>query len=80
MDLDKSSIQRLVLMHLDDEIENLARENNKLFICLWVGVQDRFDVALRAYVTRRRGLMDMWRIRKPFMVAERERETHQQSQ
>jgi len=50
VELDESSIQRFVLMPLDDEFEDLARENDKIFFGLWVGVQDRFDVDLLAYM------------------------------
>jgi len=46
--LDKTSIQRLVLMLLDDEVEDLARENDKILFGLRVGAQDRSDVNLCA--------------------------------
>lgn len=52
MSLDKSSIQWLVLVSLDDEFEDLAGENDEFFFCLRVSVQDRPDVDLRACVTR----------------------------
>lgn len=40
MGLDESSIQRLVLMPLDDEFEDLTRKDDELFFGLRVGVQD----------------------------------------
>ena len=49
MGLGKSSIQRLVLMPLDNEVEDLTRENNEFFFGFRVGFQDRFDVDLCAY-------------------------------
>ena len=51
--LDESSIQRFVLMPLDDELEDLTRESDKIFFGLWVSVQDRPDVHLRAYRIQR---------------------------
>lgn len=52
MGLDESSIQRLILMPFDDKFEDLTGENDVFFFSLWVGVQNRFNVYLCAYVVQ----------------------------